>query len=221
MSSIPSAFDPLGSYKNLEMLDSVHVSCAEDEPYENLVATAFGETYYLEPFGSEGYFAEVDLANVSGENSITRKMLVSIGSYLNTELGSLILYSWGAVADSLPAKPQNYAARSVKGNGTSSLSLLGEGYKLNRFDVIHRVQSSIYSGESSQHFVNDNLGSWTAEQNVRMRIYISKIPGLSYDFKKLVAHTENVKFDALPARKGNKVGIAIFINDSLNKFIEL
>lgn len=217
---IPYRFDPLGTLGSLTLLDSVHVSCAEDEPYENLVETAFGEDYYLEPFGSEGYFAEVAVDNVSGTNVGVRHPLLSTGVYSDKHLGSLIFYSWGAIADNVVARPQQYDALAI--NSTGGFSYLLDFHfdgRLNNFSIQHKVENGIYSGVSPLRTVSVSLGTWTAAKNTRMPIYVSKVPGLSYDFKKLVAHTENVKFDALPARKNGKDGIAIFINDRLEKFI--
>ena len=207
----------MGTLGSLTLLDSVHVSCAADEPYEDLVQTAFGEPYYLEPFGSEGYFAEVKVDNVSGINVDIRRYMPTIGGYFVVYIGSLAFYSYGSVADTLPAQPQCYEVLSVNANkGYAHLNAL---VKLNNFSLHHKVENGIYSGEMAGYTISTALGTWTAAQSTLMQILITKIPGISYDFKKLVAHTENVKFDALPARKNGKDGIAIFINDRLEKFI--
>lgn len=218
---IPYRFDPLGTLGGVTLLDSVHVSCAADEPYENLVETAFGEPYYLEPFGSEGYFAEVAVDNVSGMNVGTRKTFVSIGGYSNSQIGGLVFYSWGAIADTLAADPQTYDAISYNSEKRYLILLNSNGGRLNNFNIQHKAENGVYSGAAAGHTISRALGTWTAAQSARMQIHIPKIPGLSYDFKKLVAHTENVKFDALPARKNGKDGIAIFIDDRLEKFIAL
>lgn len=219
--SIPHTVRPLG-LGGVTILDSVHVSGAATEPYSNLIVTAFGEDYYLEPFGSEGYFAEVAVDNVSGVNLDLRRTLVAVGNYAFEEIGSLIFYSWGSVRDNLPAVPNGYDACSVRpGKQYSSYLVPSRSRIINNFSLRHKVENGVYSGEAAGRTVTDSLGSWTAEQNVRMKIFISKIPGLSYDFKKLVARTENVKFEALPARKNGKDGIAIIINDRLKKFIEV
>lgn len=218
--SIPVTIDPLGTLGGVTLLDGVHVTCAEDAPYENMVQTAFGEPYYLEPFGSAGYFAEVAVDNVSGMNVGTRKAFVSVGGYIANQIGSLVFYSWGALADNIVAHPQQYDILAV--NSIGGYSYLVDYHfdgRLNNFNIQHKVENGIYSGVSPLRTVSYSLGTWTTAQSTRMQIYISKIPGLSYDFKKLVAHTENVKFDALPARKNGKDGIAIFINDRLEKFI--
>lgn len=218
--SIPTPFNPLGTLGAIELLESVHISCAEDEPYENLVETAFGEPYYLEPFGSEGYFAEVAVINVSGMNVGTRKEFVSIGGFSSEQIGSLIFYSWGEIADTAVAQPQCYHVLSANSRKQFTSPLLGPHLgRFNNFGVHHRAENGVYSGEAARFTISEALGTWSAAQNTRARIIISKIPGLSYDFKKLVAHTENVKFDALPARKRGKNGIAIFINDRLEKFV--
>ncbi len=219
--SIPTSFNPLGTLGGVELLDSVHVACAADEPYENLVTTAFGKAYYLEPFGSSGYFANVEVEHVTGTNVGVRKSLVSIGDYSQNQIGSLIFYSWGAVADTQLAHPQCYSVMSVRQGNQYTLPLIQPGSgKQNDFNLNHKVENSVYSGEGAGRTVSDALGNWTAAQNARMSIIISKIPGLSYDFKRLVAHTEFVKFEALPARRNGADGIAFFIDDKLKKFVK-
>lgn len=219
---IPYRFDPLGTLGGVELLDSVHVACAADEPLENLVTTAFGGNYYLEPFGSSGYFAEVEVEHVNGTNVGRRSSLVSIGAYSSTQIGSLILYSYGTIADTLDAHPQCYDAISVREyRQFTTAPLYWTDGKINNFSLRHSVERNVYSGSATGRTVSDNLGSWTALQNVRMPLLINKIPGLSYDFKRLAAHTENVKFDALPARRAGADGIAFFIDDRLTKFIKV
>ena len=213
--SIPTPFNPMGTLGggDIERLEFVTVDGTTATANEDLVAAALGTGYFIEPSGSAGYYAEVECSEITGTYSgHSGAGLASIGSY-TSKPGEAFCYLYGDTGAIYGGGYNQNSYLAIVKNWSTPPN--GGWYKMRIEENTIFVESYWVSAGSK------TSQSWAKEDTNRKRIYVVRTSGLSYRFHGLKVVTESQSFEAAPARKGGKDGIAFYIDGKFESFLEL
>lgn len=216
--SIPTPFNPLGTLGGggIERLEFVTVDGTTATANKNLIAAALGADYFIEPHDSASYYAEVYCSGFGGRYSgATGIGPASVGEDVwNTDHAMcLVCYIYKPSANT--SFTSRWCGKSQYIFRKADLPLEGAFYKM---QFSNGKVSAEWDGGTE---VAGNL-SWSASDiSVSKKLCLKMLAGVSYKFHALKVVTESQSFEAAPARKGGKDGIAFYIDGKFESFLEL